>query len=223
MPGQISMLNERAGNSFAAISWQLQQNDFDEGRNKPHNPDVSCVHWLYWKGLAFVTISGRQPIKELRMAVSCRSRQMPPHHCTWPFWDPRYLITPPGHSTRSKETLFLARHRTHIPAYLRVKMGPHPFSFTKSSGYGLSVAVSILYAMGLSNATLVYRDGEPCKVFPGDKEWPNDSVWASFNRTVRGALIKTVPHAAVCHSSWPQYNAAECDYLYNNWGTNDIR
>ncbi len=56
-----------------------------------------------------------------------------------------------------------------------------------------------------------------CKVFPGDAAWPSDSVWASFNASVGGALIKTVPLAAPCYKNWPQYDAAKCAQIEANW------
>jgi hypothetical protein len=43
-----------------------------------------------------------------------------------------------------------------------------------------------------------------CKVFPGDPDWPSDSVWNNLNETLGGALEKTVPLAATCYAG-PYY------------------
>ncbi|KAK4677478.1 hypothetical protein QC764_405020 [Podospora pseudoanserina] len=56
-----------------------------------------------------------------------------------------------------------------------------------------------------------------CKTFPGDPLWPSNSVWNLLNLTLGGALIKTVPLAAPCYSDWPQYDAAQCEYVKTNW------
>ncbi|KAH6666947.1 hypothetical protein B0J14DRAFT_603629 [Halenospora varia] len=60
-----------------------------------------------------------------------------------------------------------------------------------------------------------------CKVFPGDKEWPSDDTWGEFNKTLRGALIKTVPIASSCYSGWG-YNKTRCDFLLANWADSTI-
>ncbi|KAF2195140.1 FAD-binding domain-containing protein [Zopfia rhizophila CBS 207.26] len=64
---------------------------------------------------------------------------------------------------------------------------------------------------------------EFCKIFPGDKEWPSEAEWAKLNETIGGALIRPVPHAAVCHESWPQYDAEACQELINTWGNYEMR
>ena len=56
-----------------------------------------------------------------------------------------------------------------------------------------------------------------CKVFPGDPQWPSQSAWSVFNDLLGGALIKTVPLAASCYSSWPQYDSDECERISSQW------
>ncbi|KAK0631177.1 hypothetical protein B0T17DRAFT_486958 [Bombardia bombarda] len=56
-----------------------------------------------------------------------------------------------------------------------------------------------------------------CKTFPGDASWPSTQLWNSFNATVDGALIKTVPLAAPCYNNWPQRDAAACQYVTEHW------
>lgn len=40
-----------------------------------------------------------------------------------------------------------------------------------------------------------------CKTFPGDSEWPQESVWDIFNVLLGGALIPTKPIAAPCYDT----------------------
>jgi hypothetical protein len=49
----------------------------------------------------------------------------------------------------------------------------------------------------------------------GDDCWPNDSSWQSFNDSVSGHLIRSVPSAAVCHQE--RYDAALCDAAKQEW------
>ncbi|KAF7121857.1 hypothetical protein CNMCM5793_009411 [Aspergillus hiratsukae] len=56
-----------------------------------------------------------------------------------------------------------------------------------------------------------------CKVFPGDISWPSKWTWELFDLLLGGALVKTVPLAASCYSSWPEYDATECEAVTSNW------
>jgi hypothetical protein len=60
-----------------------------------------------------------------------------------------------------------------------------------------------------------------CKTFPGDAAWPSVTDWDSLDFALNGALLKPTPISAVCHASWPQYDAEECLFLYNNWNNYD--
>lgn len=60
-----------------------------------------------------------------------------------------------------------------------------------------------------------------CKCFPGDAYWPSTAQWNAFNRTVNGRLIATVPLASACHV--PNYDAAKCQALKNEWQSPDIQ
>ncbi|KAJ6114909.1 FAD linked oxidase N-terminal [Penicillium sp. IBT 16267x] len=60
------------------------------------------------------------------------------------------------------------------------------------------------------------RKGE-CKLLPGDKSWPSDSVWGQFDDVLGGALIKTVPLAAACYPSWPEYDSDKCENVTADW------
>ncbi|KAF9889854.1 hypothetical protein FE257_006944 [Aspergillus nanangensis] len=56
-----------------------------------------------------------------------------------------------------------------------------------------------------------------CKVFPGDVLWPATWVWSLFDRLLGGRLVKTVPLAASCYSSWPEYDPEQCQVVSDNW------
>jgi hypothetical protein len=56
-----------------------------------------------------------------------------------------------------------------------------------------------------------------CRLLPGDKSWPSDSVWGQFDDLLGGALIKTVPLAAACYPSWPEYDVDKCKNVTADW------
>lgn len=58
-----------------------------------------------------------------------------------------------------------------------------------------------------------------CRCFPGDGCWPSREAWNSFNYTLNGRLVASVPLAAPCHESLfgIDYNAAECSKLREDW------
>ncbi|KAF7931603.1 uncharacterized protein EAE98_004339 [Botrytis deweyae] len=59
-----------------------------------------------------------------------------------------------------------------------------------------------------------------CRCFPGDKCYPSISDWDSFNQTIGGKLIATVPIAAVCHNDqFATYNAI----AFNTTTTDDVK
>ena len=57
-----------------------------------------------------------------------------------------------------------------------------------------------------------------CRCFPGDKCWPTASEWNTFNESLGGKLLKTVPLASVCHlDSFEPYDAQKCEKLRSEW------
>jgi hypothetical protein len=62
-----------------------------------------------------------------------------------------------------------------------------------------------------------------CRCFPGDSCWPSLYDWRSFNSSIDGILIASVPIAAVCHefhsSDTPvlTYNSNACEEAKDNW------
>lgn len=61
-----------------------------------------------------------------------------------------------------------------------------------------------LLCVGLSVA-------EDCRCFRGDSCWPTHSTWATFNASIGGRLVATVPLGKSCHD--PNYNATACNNL----------
>lgn len=49
-----------------------------------------------------------------------------------------------------------------------------------------------------------------CRAFPGDPEWPSQQTWTAFDTLLGGALIETLPVAAVCYNNLGVYNAEKC-------------
>ncbi|KAI7779512.1 FAD-linked oxidoreductase YvdP [Diaporthe eres] len=58
-----------------------------------------------------------------------------------------------------------------------------------------------------------------CRCYPGDQCWPSATDWESFNQTLGGKLIRTVPIASPCHDTFPgvKYDAATCANIQANW------
>ncbi|GLB01552.1 hypothetical protein AtubIFM61612_008452 [Aspergillus tubingensis] len=65
----------------------------------------------------------------------------------------------------------------------------------------------------------VASTGLSCRCFPGDACWPSTQDWDTFNTTLGGRLIATVPAASVCHynSTFLPYDAAACEELLAVW------
>ncbi|KAJ5772240.1 hypothetical protein N7520_002769 [Penicillium odoratum] len=73
-----------------------------------------------------------------------------------------------------------------------------------------------LFGFGKNVSYPSLHKGE-CRLLPGDKDWPLDSVWEQFDDFLGGALIKTVPLAAACYPSWPQFDSDRCKNVTNDW------
>ena len=56
-----------------------------------------------------------------------------------------------------------------------------------------------------------------CKVFPRDRDWPENSKWDALHEETGHALIKTIPAAAPCHFSFAQFNPMRCSQIINSW------
>jgi hypothetical protein len=73
------------------------------------------------------------------------------------------------------------------------------------------------FDFGNDTTTTTKRSTTGCKVFPGDKAWPVELLWDILDLLLGGRLIKTVPSASSCYSSWGDQNAAECAYVDSEW------
>ncbi|KAH6629017.1 hypothetical protein C7974DRAFT_358570 [Boeremia exigua] len=72
----------------------------------------------------------------------------------------------------------------------------------------------------LSVAVAGNQASNQCKTFPEDRAWPSASEWDSFNKTVGGRLVETVPLGAPCHGS--TFDDAACESLQRQWQTEKI-
>ncbi|KAJ8114945.1 hypothetical protein OPT61_g3289 [Boeremia exigua] len=55
-----------------------------------------------------------------------------------------------------------------------------------------------------------------CRCGPEDSCWPSQAVWAAFDSTTNGRLIKSTPLAQSCYPG-PKEDRAQCDYINANW------
>ncbi|PYI10717.1 FAD-binding domain-containing protein [Aspergillus sclerotiicarbonarius CBS 121057] len=80
---------------------------------------------------------------------------------------------------------------------------------------------SLLALSALGNAVVpIYTTSTTCRCFPGEPCWPSLADWASFNESLDGRLIPTVPLGKPCHA--PFYRAGVCDYLREQWTEPEI-
>lgn len=66
-----------------------------------------------------------------------------------------------------------------------------------------------------SLAAAATNSSSSCHVLPSDADWPSAATWDSFNSTVGGRLIATVPIGSPCHD--PTYDATACAALQADW------
>ncbi|KAK0641980.1 FAD binding domain-containing protein [Cercophora newfieldiana] len=89
----------------------------------------------------------------------------------------------------------------------------------------ISIAGAVVLALALAKGptsltTMLWGNtaGGSCKCFPGDSCWPSPAEWQSFNQSLGGKLIATVPIGSVCHdSAFGPYDAAGCEALRGAW------
>lgn len=93
---------------------------------------------------------------------------------------------------------------------------PFDYEIIQLDNHGLPPLFSFGNSHGITTA-------KGCKVFPGDAEWPSGQAWALFNQTLNGTLIQTVPLAAPCYASWPEYNPAECEAITSAWNDSSLQ
>ncbi len=73
----------------------------------------------------------------------------------------------------------------------------------------------LIWAMLLAKLTDAKGQNNKCHVLPGDVDWPSNEAWSTFNETVNGKLIETVPIGSPCHD--PTYDESACTALKAQW------
>ncbi|KAH8887603.1 hypothetical protein GQ53DRAFT_844110 [Thozetella sp. PMI_491] len=89
---------------------------------------------------------------------------------------------------------------------------------TEGALHGLEVSQRKYFGFGDTAEPLVNKS-RTCKVFPGDADWPNDSVWKLFNGTLGGSLLKPVPAASVCYNNteFKNFSPSKCQNISASW------
>lgn len=67
-----------------------------------------------------------------------------------------------------------------------------------------------------------HESPRPCKVVPGDTDWPSQRSWARFNESLGGGLLQPAPAGAVCHPGQRTYDPDECPAVTEAWSTYDF-
>ncbi|CAN8106046.1 unnamed protein product [Discula destructiva] len=66
-----------------------------------------------------------------------------------------------------------------------------------------------------ATVTAATNSSSSCRILPSDSAWPSTTSWDTFNTTVGGRLIATVPIGSPCHE--PNYDEAACLALQTDW------
>jgi hypothetical protein len=77
--------------------------------------------------------------------------------------------------------------------------------------YCLAIALALSFFPSPTSAAV------NCKCLPGDFCFPNQSVISAFEKTLAHPLIHPHPIAEICFPNDPQFNAAACSTVKNNW------
>lgn len=56
-----------------------------------------------------------------------------------------------------------------------------------------------------------------CKTTPNEPAWPSLSQWASLNQSLSGCLLHSLPPAAACHPSFPNFSNDTCAQIADQW------
>ncbi|KAG7096002.1 hypothetical protein E1B28_006684 [Marasmius oreades] len=59
-----------------------------------------------------------------------------------------------------------------------------------------------------------------CRLLPTDDIWPATREWDSFNHSIDGRLIKTVPIGSPCHDH--NFDQAKCDVVRDSWSSPEL-
>ncbi|KAJ6031367.1 FAD linked oxidase N-terminal [Penicillium herquei] len=91
------------------------------------------------------------------------------------------------------------------------------FQLTEKSLRSLKSSQKELFGFQGDNTSANADARAKCRLLPGDKAWPSESTWSELDSALGGALIKTVPLAASCYPSWPEYDSAKCTDVGDDW------
>lgn len=80
-----------------------------------------------------------------------------------------------------------------------------------------SIVLSILLVLSFS--VHGQADALKCRAVPHTSSWPSESSWDALNKSISGALIKSVPPGGVCHSDQPNYNSDLCPTVQKLWNS----
>ncbi|KAJ5918308.1 FAD linked oxidase N-terminal [Penicillium verhagenii] len=86
----------------------------------------------------------------------------------------------------------------------------------------LNSSQAALFGFGKNSSRPSTLQRGQCRLLPGDKSWPSDSVWGQFDELLGGALIKTVPLAAPCYPSSPEYDSDTCKNVTDEWTNSNL-
>jgi hypothetical protein len=75
------------------------------------------------------------------------------------------------------------------------------------------------FLLFLLSQALADGSSKSCKAIPDTPSWPSDAAWAALNKTLSGALIKSVPPGGVCHPEQPNFNSVSCLAVAQEWTT----
>ncbi|KDQ14470.1 hypothetical protein BOTBODRAFT_342903 [Botryobasidium botryosum FD-172 SS1] len=75
------------------------------------------------------------------------------------------------------------------------------------------ITIQLLAALDVWSSTQQSASRSNC--IEGSSCWPPASSWAELNRTLHGHLVRSLPPAAPCHSSY--FDADACSTARNNW------
>ncbi|KAF2724761.1 FAD/FMN-containing isoamyl alcohol oxidase MreA [Polychaeton citri CBS 116435] len=77
---------------------------------------------------------------------------------------------------------------------------------------------ALLAGVATSFPTASGQGQTACRCYPGDDCWPSAYEWATFNDTIGGKLVATVPLAAPCHNDrFAAYDNTTCSALQDGW------
>ncbi|KAH7154154.1 hypothetical protein DER46DRAFT_510673 [Fusarium sp. MPI-SDFR-AT-0072] len=121
-----------------------------------------------------------------------------------------------------------ANEKNVAPAWSEPPAASSRYSFVDDTPRLTDAVLTNLTDLNLSDVDLFYfadtkgskkrsaAVDSKCKVFPGDKLYPNKLIWKVFDLLSGGALISTVPLGSACYKG-EHYDEEKCQYLLANW------